>query len=315
MLVELAPLAAPAEHVAIKAARPPVPRRMLRALPPFLYLAPGLGCLIVWTYRPLVEAVQLSFYRWNLLPTRPKVPVGLDNYQQVLELPALRHSLWLTVATIVCLLPFSVVLPTIIALLTRQVRGRVSVLYRALVFAPVLVPPMASAAMWVWLLDPRHGLVDRMLGQPINWLHERGPAQLAIIGITGWHLLGFAVLVVTAGLANINDEYSAAAQLDGATRRQITRWITLPLLSPTLVLLALMTVLLSGQLTFPLIDALTQGGPDGATTNAYYLLWEYGFKSFNAGLASAAGLAFFLGFGLIALFLVWLFEKLSFHDN
>ncbi|KLL12164.1 carbohydrate ABC transporter permease [Protofrankia coriariae] len=315
MFVELAPLAAPAEHVAVDAARPPVARRVLRALPPFLYLAPGLGCLIVWTYRPLVEAVQLSFYQWNLLPTRPKVPVGLDNYQQVVQLPELRHSLWLTVATIVFLLPFSVLLPTIISLLTRRIHGRAGGAYRALVFAPVLVPPVASAAMWMWLLDPRHGLVDRMIGNPVNWLHERGPAQLAIIGITGWHLLGFAVLVVTAGLANINDEYSAAAQLDGATRRQITRWIILPLLSPTLVLLTLMTVLLSGQLTFPLIDALTQGGPDDATTNAYYLLWEYCFKSFNAGLASAAGLAFFLAFGLVALFLVWLFEKLSFHDN
>ncbi|WP_322755344.1 sugar ABC transporter permease [Frankia sp. Cas3] len=315
MFVELTAVHPPETGTPAQAVRPSPVRRVLRALPPFLYLAPGLGCLVVWTYRPLVEAAQLSFYSWNLVPTRPKVPVGLDNYQQVLQLPDLRHALWLTVATIACLLPFTVVLPTIVALLTRRVHGRLSVGYRALVFAPVLVPPVASAAMWVWLLDPRHGLVDRLLGQPVNWLHERGPAQLAVVGITGWHLLGFAVLVVTAGLANINDEYAAAAQLDGATRWQIIRWITLPLLSPTLVLLALMTVLLSGQLTFPLIDALTQGGPDDATTNVYYLLWEYGFKSFNAGLASAAGLAFFLCFSLVAAFLVWLFEKVSVHDN
>ncbi|WP_239334358.1 carbohydrate ABC transporter permease [Frankia sp. CiP3] len=315
MFVTLAAVEAPEVPTSHPAARPSIARRVRRALPPFLYLTPGLGCLAVWTYRPLAEAAQLSFYSWNLLPSRPKVPVGLDNYADVLQLPQLRSSLWLTVTTIVCLLPFSVVLPTIVALLTQQVRGRANAVYRALVFAPVLVAPVASAAIWEWLLDPRHGGVDRLLGSPVNWLHERGPAQLAVIVITGWHLLGFAVLVVAAGLAGINDDYSAAAQLDGATRRQITYWITLPLLSPTLVLLALMTVLLSGQLTFPLIDTLTQGGPGDATTNVYYLLWEYGFKSFDAGLAAAAGLVFFLGFGMVAGCLVWLFEKLSFHDN
>ncbi len=315
MFVEVTAATTPQTPTPVSAARPSPTRRVLRALPPFLYLTPGLGCLAVWTYRPLVEAAQLSFYSWNLVPSRPKIPVGLDNYRHVLQLPELWHSLWLTAATIACLLPFTVVLPTIVALLTRRVRGRLRVGYRTLVFAPVLVPPVASAAMWVWLLDPRHGLVDRLLGRPVNWLHERGPAQLAVVGITGWHLLGFAVLVVTAGLAAINDEYAAAAQLDGATRWQITRWITLPLLSPTLVLLTLMTVLLAGQLTFPLIDALTQGGPDNATTNVYYLLWEYGFKSFDAGLAAAAGMAFFLCFGLVAVFLVWLFERLSVHDD
>jgi multiple sugar transport system permease protein len=184
-----------------------------------------------------------------------------------------------------------------------------------MVFAPFLVSPIASAVLWQWLLDPHYGAVNRLFGLSTNWFAEATPAQIAVVAVTGWSFMGFALLIVSAGLAGINDDYAAAAELDGASRWQVTRWITLPLLSPTLVFLTLLTVLLSSQLTFPLIDALTQGGPGTATTNIYYLLWEYGFQTFNAGLGAAAGVIYFVGFGVVALVLIWLSERLSFHDN
>lgn len=307
---------APERVSAPPAAQRPSPlARLLRAAPPYLYLVPGLALLVIWTYRPLLQTAQLSFYSWNLLPTSPMVPAGTDNYEQLLGTPELGNAVWNTVLVIAGLLPFTVVIPVVVALLTRQVSGPSRELYRALIFAPMLVAPVASAAVWQWLLDPRSGAVNRLLGVQVNWLHESVPAQLSIIGITGWHLLGFAVLLVSAGLAGINDDYSAAAQLDGASRWQTTRWVTLPLLSPTLVFLVLMTVLLGAQWTFPLIDTLTQGGPSGATTHIYYLLWDYGFHSHQAGLGAAAGVIFFAAFGVVALFLVWLADRISFHDD
>ena len=312
MFVEVA---LPAPVTVPQAERPALVRRVLRAAPPYLYVAPALALLVIWTYRPLVQTAQLSFFSWNLLPTQPMVPVGLANYERLIELPELGQSALRTLAVIAGLLPFTIVVPVLAALLTRRIRGRARAVYQALVFAPMLVAPVASAAVWRWLLDPGAGAVNRVLGTKENWLHETGSAQLAIIGITGWHLLGFAVLVVTAGLAGINSDYSDAAQLDGATHGQVTRWITLPLLSPTLVFLTLMTVLLSAQWTFPLIDTLTQGGPADATTNVYYLLWDYSFHSYDAGLGAAAGVLLFLGFGLIAAALVWLSERLTFHDD
>ncbi|MDA3648395.1 sugar ABC transporter permease [Saccharopolyspora indica] len=307
---------APAPVTAPPAAQRPAPlKRLLRAAPPYLYLAPGLVLLIIWTYRPLLQTAQLSFFSWNLLPTSPMVPVGTANYEQLLGAPELGNAVWNTVLVIAGLLPFTVVIPVVVALLTRQVGGRLRELHRALIFAPMLVAPVASAAVWQWLLDPRSGAVNRLLGTEVNWLNESAPAMVSIIGITGWHLLGFAVLLVSAGLAGINDDYAAAAQLDGASRWQVTRWITLPLLSPTLVFLVLMTVLLGAQWTFPLIDTLTQGGPAAATTHIYYLLWDYGFHSHQAGLGAAAGVIFFAVFGVVALFLVWLADRISFHDD
>ncbi|MGY3556160.1 carbohydrate ABC transporter permease [Williamsia sp. R60] len=289
--------------------------RLTRGVVPYLYLTPALILLVVWTYRPLVQAVQLSTVSWNLLPASPMKSVGTDNYEQLFELPALGDAVWLTVGLIIGLLPFTVVVPVVIGFAMRGVSVRSSRIYQGFIFAPFLVAPVAGAAVWRWLLDPSGGIVNRVLGTDHNWIYDKNTAQLAIIVITGWHLIGFAVLAVAAGLAGISSDYDEAAQLDGATRLQIGRRITLPLLSPTLVFLTLMTILLSAQWSFPLIDTLTQGGPAGATTNIYYLLWDYGFHSFNAGLSAAAGIVLFLGFGVVAGFLVWLSERITFHDN
>ncbi len=87
------------------------------------------------------------------------------------------------------------------------------------------------------------------------------------------------------------------------------------MLTPTLMFLVLTTVLLTPTLTFPLIDSMTQGGPAQATTNIYYLLWDYAFHSFDAGLSAAAGVLLFAGFGVLAGLLVWISEKVSFHDD
>lgn len=290
-------------------------RRIGRGCVPYLYLAPALFLLVVWTYQPLVQAFQLSTYSWNLLPSSPMTSVGAANYARLLELPAFRASLGRTAALIAGLLPFTVLLPVLLALASRRVRGRARTVYHALVFAPFLVAPVAAAAVWRWLLHPGSGFVDQVLGSHRNWVYDAGTAHAVIIGITGWQLLGFAVLVVWAGLAGISGDYDEAARVDGASPGQIRRWITLPLLTPTLMFLVLTTVLLSPTLTFPLIDAMTQGGPAQATTNIYYLLWDYAFHSFDAGLSAAAGVLLFLGFGVIAGILVWISEKVAFHDD
>ncbi|KAA9154303.1 sugar ABC transporter permease [Amycolatopsis acidicola] len=317
----LVPVTAPAPAVGTggRSSRPSVARRLRGWLVPLLYLAPALVFLYLWTYRPLVQTVQLSFYNWNLLPTSPMTPAGLGNFSRVLSLPELGQAVGNTVVYILALLPFTVVVPTAAALLTRRVRGRAKTVYQALIFLPTLVTPVASAAVWRWLFDPQSGPVNRVIralgGEPVNFLRDEHAAIIAIIVVSGWSLLGFATLVISAGLTGISAEYPAAASLDGASRWQITRLITLPLLSPTVLFLVLMTTLLSVQITFPLIDILTQGGPDGATTNVYYLLWQYGFRNFDAGFAGAAGTVFFAGFGVLAVVFVWLSDKLSFYDN
>ena len=294
-------------------------RRTFERLEPYLYLLPALLSIIIWVYRPLVGTLELSVFQWNLLPTTPRLPVGLENYRRVLTLPEMGQALWNTGIYVVGLLPFSVVLPLGIALLVQGIGGRMRGLYRAIIFTPMLIAPVVVAVVWRWMLHPLHGvlnvgLADLLGTDPINWFRSQDLAIWAIVGITGWKLLGFSVLLFSAGLTNVSQDYLDAANVDGATSWQTARYITLPLLSPTVTFVVLLTVLLSGQWTFPMISVLTNGGPVGSTASVYYLLWELGFRNFNVGFSSAAAVLFFGAFGLLAWLFTRLMDRLSFYD-
>jgi len=288
-------------------------------LAPWLYLAPALVALFVWIYAPLGYALWLSFHEWNMLPFSPIRNVGTLNYERLIELPEMGQALRNTALYLVGLLPLTVALPVAAAILTQDLAPRWRNLYRGLIFVPLIIAPVAAAAVWRWLLDPGFGLINmgiQWLGfAPVRFLQSPDLAIWTIIWITGWKLIGFSTLIVSASLANINPALIEAARMDGATEWQVTRRIRLPLLSPVIFLLVLLTMLLGAQWSFTYIHVLTQGGPLGSSNNIYYLLWQFGFGSLAAGWASAAGILLFAGFGAVAAGLLWLMNRVTFHDN
>jgi multiple sugar transport system permease protein len=291
----------------------------LQRLAPYLYLLPALTMLMLWTYWPLAQTFELSAYDWNMLPTSPREFVGLENFVDVVTLPEMQRAVWNTVVYTGAFAVFSLVLPLVIALLSQHVRGRWKTFYQALIFVPFLLTPVATAAVWRWLFAPNGGSIPTVLGAAGidigNVFRDPTLSIWAIIMIVGWQMLGFGVLVVSAGVAGISPEYAQAAGLDGAGPMTVIRRITLPLLSPTLTFLGLMTVLLAAQWTYPIIDVLTRGGPSNATTNIYYLLYQFGFQNFDSGLSSAAGVLFFVAFGAIAVVYLRLTDKFNFYDD
>ena len=318
MLVEL-PERAARPALARQVAVPPARRRIMARAEPYLYLLPALLGLIVWVYRPLVQTFDYSFYNWNLLPTTPKLNVGWSNYSQLLHLPQLGQVIDTSGFFIAGLIIFGLLIPLLIGTVIENVSLRARSFYRALIFLPVLVSPVVTATVWQFLLAPSGGFVDTILGwlgmDQTNWLQQPNTAKYAVALIGGWKVLGISVLIVTAGLAAISTEYYEAAAIDGASRAQVFRRITLPLLSPTLMFMFITVVLLSSQIIFPLLNVLTQGGPEGSTTDIYYFLYSNGFTSFNVGLASAAAVCFFIVFGLLAIACVKLLDRFSFYDN
>jgi len=296
-------------------------RSVLRnqALAPWLYLAPALVALFVWIYAPLGYALWLSFHEWNMLPFAPVRNVGTLNYERLIELPEMAQALRNTLLYLVGLLPLTVVLPVAAAILTQDLAPRWRNIYRGLIFVPLIIAPVAAAAVWRWLLDPDFGLINMAIQTvgfaPVRFLQSPDLAIWTIIWITGWKLIGFSTLIVSASLANINPALIEAARMDGATEWQVTRRIRLPLLSPAIFLLVLLTMLLGAQWSFTYIHVLTQGGPLGSSNNIYYLLWQFGFGSLAAGWASAAGILLFAGFGVVAVSLLWLMNRVTFHDN
>jgi multiple sugar transport system permease protein len=294
--------------------------RRWQRIEPYLYILPAFLSIAIWVYRPLFGTLELSVYQWNLLPTSPRAFVGLENYRRVLTLPEMGQALANTGIYIVGLLPFSLVLPLAIAIVVNGIRGRARTIYRVLLFTPMLMAPVVVAVIWRWMLHPLQGIVTMGLADltgtaPLTWFRSPELAIWAIVGIAGWKLIGFSILLFSAGLTSISQDYLDAAGVDGASPWQVVRYVTLPLLSPTITFVVLLTVLLSGQWTFPMINVLTQGGPVGSTASIYFLLWEFGFRNFNVGFSSAAAVLFFVAFGLLALVFTRLMDRFSFYDS
>ncbi len=286
---------------------------------PWLYLAPAILTLVVWIYWPLLDAVRLSFFQWNMLPTSAQKFVGWENYARILALPKFWQALRNTGLYVLGLLPLSVLVPLALAIYTHDLPARSRNIYRAIIFVPMIIAPVVAAAVWRWLLDPGYGMVNTgitWLGfDPVKFLTDPKVAIWTVIVITGWKLIGFSTLILSAANANINPSLVEAARMDGASKWEIIRDVRLPLLSSSILFLVMMTILLGAQWSFTYINVLTGGGPLGATTNIYYLLWDFGFSSMSVGWSSASAVILFLGFGAIAFFLFKLIDRYSFHDN
>ena len=288
-------------------------------LVPYLYLLPALLTVGIWVYKPLIQLFGLSFFQWNLLPTSPKVPVGLGNYRQLLSLPEFGAAIRNTVLYIVGILPMSILIPVIIALQTNRLSEKIRKAYRAVIFLPFIMAPVVITVLWRWLLNPYGGFVndfilEPLLHHPVSFFGE-SCALYTIIFITGWSIVGFSTLIFSSAIVGIDRSYLESATLEGATYGQMSRRIILPLLSPQILLMTMLTVLLASQWTFVHVNVITQYSSYMHVTNIYHLLYIYGFRSFNIGWSSAAAVLMFIVFGLIAVFFLRLTEKYSFYDN
>jgi len=272
---------------------------------PVLFLSPALIALAVWVYFPLLDSAWLSLFEWNMIPGAEKTFVGLENYQRLMSLPEMSRATLNTVWYTLGLLPLTVLLPLVVALLTQHLQGHWRNFYRAVIFVPMIMAPVVIAVIWRWLLNADYGLVNLAITSlgfdKIQFLNDPDWALWTILFMTGWKLIGFSTLVFAAAITQVDKSLSEAARLDGANEWRISRDIVIPLISPSVLFIAMLTVLHGAQWSFAYINVLTKGGPLLSTTNLFYLLYEYGFANFAVGWSTAAGMLLFLGFGVVAL--------------
>lgn len=288
---------------------------------PWLFLLPTIFLLGFWLLKPLMQTLMYTFCDWNMLPgTSPKF-VGFQNFVDLVKAPQFFQAIINTVFYIVMMLPFSVVIPLIIAALIQNLGKRAQRIYRVLIFLPMIMPPVATGTVFQWLLHQTNGLVNHLLlsagiiENNINFFMTEEWARLVVSLISGWKMIGFSALMFSAAIGNINPEYYEAARMDGSGGTKRFFDITIPLLSPTIMLMIMMSILFASQWTFVYIDVLTQGGPYGTSTNIYYLIYKYAFGNSNVGASAAASVVFLVIFGILALLLQGVSKKLAFYDN
>lgn len=256
---------------------------------PYILIAPQIMITIVFFFWPAITSLRLAVYRTTPFGDRTFF-VGLQNFQRLFATAQYRRSLLTTFIFSASVTLIGVAISLCIALLLNQaLRGRV--IYRTAILWPYGVALPISGILWMFTMHPTFGIVPHYLGRIINfnfdWILNGQAAMILVIIAAIWTNLGYNVAFFLAGLQAIPQSLIEASLVDGATSLKAIRHITIPLLSPTTFFLLVMNVVYSLFDTFGLIDAVTKGGPGGATEILIYKAYKDGIISLNLGSSAA----------------------------
>ncbi|SFA76456.1 carbohydrate ABC transporter membrane protein 1, CUT1 family [Rhizobium sp. NFR07] len=268
---------------------------MLRKLTPYLFVAPLMIFITVFTYIPILASLNLSFREWNFLS--PDMPfVGLRNYEQLLSSRELWNSLWVTTLFAILSVPLRLGLALVIAnyLIRESVHSR---LLRGALFLPSVTSTVSIAVVFSWVFSTDYGMVNAILGMlglgKVQWLQDPHLALWVLIFVNTWKQLGYDIVIYIAGLQAIPQELYDAASIDGCRRLHVFRRVTLPLVMPATYFLLVISVIEAFQV-FTIVNVMTRGGPAGATDMLVNLLYEIGFVLFDIGRGSALAVMLFV---------------------
>jgi multiple sugar transport system permease protein len=252
-----------------------------------LFVAPSLVPMLAFTVGPMLASLGISFTNWSLLA--PAQWVGVDNYRALWSDAEFRSSLGHTLVFIAGYLPLVLVSGLAVALaLNQRIRGLA--FFRTIYFLPVVTSWVVVALIWKWLLNPQTGVVDYLLGligiAGPGWWVDPHWAMPSIILASAWKDIGFVMIILLAGLQSIPDDYYEAASLDGAGRFALFRHITLPLLSPALFFVVVISLINNFQV-FDQVWVMTQGGPAGSTSVVMERIVKNAFSFGRMGYAAA----------------------------
>ncbi len=275
---------------------------MIPRLAAWGFVAPALAIIGGFFLLPVAAALALSFTDFDLyaLASLDNLRfVGLDNYLMLLQTPLFWQALGNTLYFVAVGVPLSIGLSLCAALLLNSPLARAQGFFRTALFAPVVTTLVAVAVVWRYLFHTRYGLVNEALAaleiDPIDWLGDPHWSMPTIILLAVWKNFGYNMVILLAGLQAIPRELYESARIDGATRLQLFRHVTLPGLGPLLSLVSVLTMAGYFQL-FAEPYVMTEGGPLKSTLSVLYFMYEQGFKWWNLGVASAVA---FLLFGLV----------------
>lgn len=255
-----------------------------------IFLLPAFLGTFIFIVIPVIISFCLSFCKWDLLS---KIEyVGFENYKNLFTSPdfllILKNTFVFALSTAIIALIVPLILATLI---NNKIRG--SEFFKTAYFLPFVTPMIVVAIVWEWIFDPNNGLLNYILRSNINWLYETNTAMIAVIIVSSWKLIGYNMVIFLSGFSGINQNVFEAAKIDGANPIQTFFKVTLPLLSPTVFFVLVITTISSFQV-FDLIYLMTQGGPMDSTNVLVYWVYKNAFEFFNIGEASAGAYILFL---------------------
>ena len=269
-----------------------------------LFTTVALLGMAIFIIVPTLCSFILSFFKWNML-SLPEW-VGFLNYSELFRNPKFWFILKNTIVFSVSTTILAVIIPIILAaILNEKIFGKE--FFKTSYFLPFITPMIVVAVVWQWIFDPNLGLLNHILRLHINWLFDPNWAMAAMIIVQSWKLIGYNTIILLSGFGNINLSVIEAAEIDGASSFTKLTKIIVPLLSPTILFVMIITTISSFQV-FDLVFMMTQGGPENATNVLVYWLYQEGFEYFNIGQASCIAYVLFVIIAILSI-LQWKTRK------
>jgi len=286
-----------------------------------IFLLPAFSILILFQIYPMISGFSISLMEWNGFSDRTFI--GFGNYPLVLADDNFRVALFNTCYYVLGCVPSTLIISVFIAVLLNQ-KLPLTTLYRAIYYLPAITSGVSIAVIWRWIFNTNYGLLNIILynlgvKEMIPWLTSTRYFMPAVIIMSVWKNLGMNIILILAGLQAVPYTLHKAALIDGAGRFRRFFKITVPMLSPTLFMVIVLSIISSFQvfdtvLTLTQGSATTQGGPGNAALVLVFYIYRVAFENFRMGYASAIAFMLFALILLVTIFQWFIKKKWVYSD-
>lgn len=282
------------------------------AISGYLYILPSFILLMIFSVIPIFMTVYYSFSEYNVI--QPPQFIGLQNYIQLFQDPFIAASVQNTIVYTLIVVPLQTILAMVIAqILASKFRNSFGNALKSSLFVPVISSAILVGTLWSFLLTTDGGIVNSILSAfhipAVNWLGTTQTALLSVAIVSIWKNVGYFLVIYYAGIMDIPSSLYEAAEVDGATKMQCFRFITIPSLKPITYLVVTLGTIWSFQV-FDIVYTMTGGGPGKSTVTLVLTIYKEGFRNYSMGYASAAATLLFA-----IIMLITALQKLLFRDK
>lgn len=260
----------------------------------YLFIAPQILLFLIFLVYPIIEGIRLSLFQ---ITYQDEVFVGLENYRKLFSDPVFVQSTINTVIFVIFIVALTVVFAIFVASAVFDKNAKYVSFIRGAYYIPVMVSMVVMSMIWSFLLNPANGLIPYMARElellSVNFLGDTRLVLPVIIFVTFATNVGQAIILYIASMIGVPKELFEAAEVDGASRMKIIFKIIIPMVKPTTIYIIIMNIIAVLKI-FVVIQLLTGGGPNNASTTLMYYLYNNAFKYNQLGIASAVGVIMFL---------------------
>jgi multiple sugar transport system permease protein len=277
----------------------------------YLFTAPGLVLILIFVLVPMVSGLTLSFFKWDIFS--PPNFTGIDNYLRLfkdpLYLAAIRNTAYFACVSA----PISAFIALLLAMFINERWFKGKIIFSTIYFIPVVMSMVSVALIWRWIFDSEFGLLNAVLKlvglAPQLWLVNPRWVIPSMMLVNIWKTLGYNMVIFLAGLQGISKEYYEAAEIDGASRFDQFRHISLPLLRPATMFATVISIIQSFQILDLVYVFVGERGPSESSIVAVFNIYLTAFRSYEMGYASAQAAVLFLIIVVFSAVLIKLFSS------